>query len=168
MDTMISKTARVFGVPEEVVDAIGRDFILNLAEELPPLFLPAFMSELKRLLSMHGPDWIKRNVIHLQVYFAQLRHMDEPQEAEPGRIEALIESVAAQYRVSVDVLNLVGMEFISQVISEFPNLLLSPIMQTLKHEQVQHGLDWLRQNVASVREELLLLKRLYGPTWILA
>lgn len=122
MDTIIAKTARVFGVPEEVVDVIGRDFIWNLTEELPILFLPAFMSELKRLLDTHGQDWITRNVIHLKVYFTQLRHMDEPREAEPGRIEALIEAVAAQYRVSVDVLNLVG--------------------------------------VASVREELLLLKRL--------
>jgi hypothetical protein len=41
-------------------------------------------------------------------------------------------------------------------------------METLKHGYVVNGLDWMKQNVASLREEFLLLKRLYGPTWILA
>jgi len=29
-------------------------------------------------------------------------------------------------------------------------------------------LEWIRQNVISLRQQFLLLKKLYGPSWILA
>jgi hypothetical protein len=169
MDRQIESFARVFGVPSEVLDVIGRDFVSKLVEEMPVLLLPAFMSNLKRMIDENGLDWTKRNVSHLKEYFLQLRQISGPvTDTGSGYMEILIESAAEKYRVSREIVSLVGIEFISQLITEFPNLLLSPVMQTLKHEQVQHGMDWFRQNVASIREELLLLKRLYGPTWILA
>jgi hypothetical protein len=83
-------------------------------------------------------------------------------------VRNLIEAAAKRFGVPSEVLDLINMQFISQVIEEYPSLLLPPIMGTLKHKQVLHGLDWMKQNVASLREEFLLLKRLYGPTWILA
>jgi hypothetical protein len=41
-------------------------------------------------------------------------------------------------------------------------------MNTLKQEYVKNGLEWIKQNVLSLQEQFLLLKKLYGPTWILA
>jgi hypothetical protein len=70
--------------------------------------------------------------------------------------------------VPSEVLDLIGRQFISQIIDEFPSLLLPPIMNTLKQEYVKNGLDWIKQNVLSLQEQFLLLKKLYGPTWILA
>jgi hypothetical protein len=29
-------------------------------------------------------------------------------------------------------------------------------------------MEWIKQNVMSLREQFLLLKKLYGPSWILA
>jgi hypothetical protein len=83
-------------------------------------------------------------------------------------VKNLIEDAAKRFGVPSEVLDLIDMQFISQVIEEFPSLLLPPIMGTLKQEYVVNGLDWMKKNVASLREEFLFLKRLYGPTWILA
>jgi hypothetical protein len=83
-------------------------------------------------------------------------------------MQNLLESAAKKFGVPSEVLDLIGRQFISQIIDEFPSLLLPPIMNTLKQEYVKNGLDWIKQNVLSLQEQFLLLKKLYGPTWILA
>jgi hypothetical protein len=83
-------------------------------------------------------------------------------------MQNLLESAAKKFGVPSEVLDLIGRQFISQIIDEFPCLLLPPIMNTLKQEYVKNGLDWIKQNVLSLQEQFLLLKKLYGPTWILA
>jgi hypothetical protein len=80
----------------------------------------------------------------------------------------LIESAARKFGVPTEVLDLIGRDFITEVIDEFPSLLLPPIMSTLKQEYLKNGLEWTKQSILSLREQFLLLKRLYGPTWILA
>jgi hypothetical protein len=85
-----------------------------------------------------------------------------------GIMENLLESVAKRFGVPAVVLDLIGRDFITEVIDEFPSLLLPPIMSTLKQEYLKNGLEWTKQNILSLREQFLLLKRLYGPTWILA
>jgi hypothetical protein len=79
-----------------------------------------------------------------------------------------IEAAAKKFGVPPEVLDLIGRQFILQVIEEFPTLLLPPIMGTLKHEYVVNGLEWIGQNVASLRKQFMQMKELYGPTWILA
>jgi hypothetical protein len=83
-------------------------------------------------------------------------------------MQNLLESAAKKFGVPSEVLDLIGRQFISQIIDEFPTLLLPPIMNTLKQEYVKHGVEWIKQNAMSLREEFLLLKKLYGPAWILA
>jgi hypothetical protein len=83
-------------------------------------------------------------------------------------MECSLESAEKKFGVPTEVLDLIGRQFISEIIEDFPCLLLTPIMETLKHGYVGGGLDWVKQNVASLREQFLLMKRLYGPTWILA
>ena len=83
-------------------------------------------------------------------------------------MESLIESTARKFGVPTEVLDLIGRDFITSVIDEFPSLMLPPIMSTLKQEYLKNGLEWTKQNILSLREQFLLLKRLYGPTWILA
>jgi hypothetical protein len=85
-----------------------------------------------------------------------------------GIMENLLESAAKRFGVPPHVLDLIGRDFITEVIDEFPSLLLPPIMSTLKQEYLKNGLEWTKQNILSLREQFLLLKRLYGPTWILA
>jgi hypothetical protein len=80
----------------------------------------------------------------------------------------LLESAAKKSGVPSEVLDLIGRQFISQIIDEFPTLLLPPIMNTLKQEYVKNGLEWIRENVFSLQQQFLLLKKLYGPSWILA
>jgi hypothetical protein len=83
-------------------------------------------------------------------------------------MQNLLESAAKKFGVPSEVLDLIGRQFISQIIDEFPTLLLPPIMNTLKQEYVKHGVEWIKQNAMSLREQFLLLKKLYGPAWILA
>lgn len=83
-------------------------------------------------------------------------------------MESLIDVAARKAGIPSDVLNLIDREFLSDVISEFPDLLLPPIMQTLKQEYLKNGLGWIKQNLMPLQEQFLLLKRLYGPHWILA
>jgi hypothetical protein len=83
-------------------------------------------------------------------------------------MENLLESAAKRFGVPPHVLDLIGRDFIAEVIDEFPSLLLPPIMSTLKQEYLKNGLEWTKQTILSLREQFLLLKRLYGPTWILA
>jgi hypothetical protein len=83
-------------------------------------------------------------------------------------MENTLESVAKRFGVPDSVLDLIGRDFIIEVIDEFPSLMLPPIMSTLKQEYLKHGLEWTKQGIQSLREQFLLMKRLYGPNWILA
>jgi hypothetical protein len=83
-------------------------------------------------------------------------------------MECSLESAAKKFGVPPEVLDLIGRQFISKIIEDFPCLLLPPIMDTLKHGYVRNGLEWVKENVASLQREFLEMKRLYGPTWILA
>ncbi len=58
---------------------------------------------------------------------------------------------------------MIGRHFIYQVIEEYPCLLLPPIMETLKHEYVRNGLGWIKENVASLQKQFLLLKSCTVP-----
>jgi hypothetical protein len=73
-----------------------------------------------------------------------------------------IETAAEKFGVPAEVLDLIGRDFISQIIEEFPSLLLPPIMSTLKQEYVRNGLDWIRQNVLPLQKHFLVLKHMYG------
>jgi hypothetical protein len=83
-------------------------------------------------------------------------------------MECSLESAAKKFGVPPEVLDLIDRHFINKVIEEYPCLLLPPIMGTLKHGYVKNGLGWVKENVSSLQEQFLVLKRLYGPTWILA
>lgn len=74
----------------------------------------------------------------------------------------MIESAAAKFGVPSEVLDLIGRDFISQMIEDFPSLLLPPIMSTLKREYVRNGLDWIRQNALTLQKHFLVLKHMYG------
>jgi hypothetical protein len=74
----------------------------------------------------------------------------------------MIESAAAKFGVPSEVLDLIGRDFISQMIEEFPSLLLPPIMSTLKREYVRNGLDWIQQNALTLQKHFLVLKHMYG------
>lgn len=83
-------------------------------------------------------------------------------------MKAMLEAAANKFGVPAEVLDLIGRNWISEVIDDFPGLLLPPIMQTLHREYLNHGIDWMRQNVKLLQDQFLFLKKLYGPTWILA
>jgi hypothetical protein len=83
-------------------------------------------------------------------------------------MQNLVESAAEKFGVPSAVLDLIGRNFLSQVIDEFPDLLLPPIMSTLKKAYAKNGLEWIGQNVMTLQKQFLVLKQMYGPTWILA
>lgn len=83
-------------------------------------------------------------------------------------MQNLLESAAEKFGVPLAVLDLIGRNFLSQVIDEFPDLLLPPIMSTLKQEYAKNGLEWINQNAMTLQKQFLVLKQMYGPTWILA
>lgn len=83
-------------------------------------------------------------------------------------MKAMLEAVARQFAVPSEVLDVIDRNWISLVIDESPSLLLPPIMQTLHREYVKNGLEWIRQNSACLKSQLLLLRKFYGPPWILA
>ena len=83
-------------------------------------------------------------------------------------MENLLASAAKRFGVPDAVLDLIGRDFIIEVIDEFPSLMLPPIMRILKQEYLKNGLEWTKQSIVSLREQFLLMKRLYGPNWILA
>ena len=80
----------------------------------------------------------------------------------------LIESAAKKFGVPPEVLDLLDRDWISGLIEEFPDLLLPPIMQTLREQYVKNGMEWVSQHVTELRNQFQLLQKLYGPTWILA
>jgi hypothetical protein len=74
----------------------------------------------------------------------------------------IVESAAKKFGVPGEVLDLIGRDFIRQMIEEFPSLLLPPIMSTLKREYGRNGLEWVRQNVLPLQKHFLVLKHMYG------
>ena len=79
-------------------------------------------------------------------------------------MQSLIESAAEKAGVPSEALDLVGRDFISQIAQDLPNLLLPPIMNTIKQEFLQNGLNWMMDNLISLQNHFLLLRQMYGPT----
>lgn len=78
-------------------------------------------------------------------------------------MKSLIESAAAKAGVPLTALDLIGQDFISQIIEELPNLLLPAIMGTLREHYLKSGLAWIEQNVSSLQSYFTTLKQMYGP-----
>jgi hypothetical protein len=78
-------------------------------------------------------------------------------------MQSLIESAAEKAGVPSEILDLVGRDFISQIAKDLPNLLLPPIMNTIKQEYLQNGLNWMMDNLISLQNHFLLLRQMYGP-----
>jgi hypothetical protein len=83
-------------------------------------------------------------------------------------MENVIDKAAKKAGVPSEVLDLIDRAFLSEVIDDSPDLLLAPIMSTLKQDYMNKGLEWIKQNATPLKEQFLLLQRLYGPRWILA
>lgn len=79
-------------------------------------------------------------------------------------MQNLIESAATKAGVPSEVLDLIGRDYISQLVEDLPSLLLPPIMGTLKREFVKNGLEWMEQNLSSLQNHFLLLRQMYGAT----
>lgn len=78
-------------------------------------------------------------------------------------MKSLVESEAERTGVPLAVLDLIGRDFIYQIIEELPNLLLPPIMGTLRGHYLKSGLAWIEQNVSSLQNYFTILKQMYGP-----
>jgi hypothetical protein len=78
-------------------------------------------------------------------------------------MQSLIESAANKAGVPLEVLDLVGRDFIGQIAEDLPSLLLPPIMSTLKQVYQQNGLDWMQEDILSVQNHFLVLRQMYGP-----
>lgn len=77
-------------------------------------------------------------------------------------MKALIESAARKAGIPPEVLDLFGREWLSQVIDDLPELLLPPVIYTMKHEYMEKGLDWMRQNLISLQSHFLMLRQMYA------
>jgi hypothetical protein len=75
---------------------------------------------------------------------------------------SLIESAAAKAGVPLFVLDLIGRDFISQIIEELPNLLLPPVMATLRDRYIKEGVVWIEHNVSALQSHFTILKQMYG------
>ena len=78
-------------------------------------------------------------------------------------MHSMIESAAKKAGVPLEVLDLVGRDFIGQIAEDLPSLLLPPIMSTLKQVFLQNGLNWMEDNLFSLQHHFLLLRQMYGP-----
>jgi hypothetical protein len=57
-------------------------------------------------------------------------------------MECTLLSAAEKFGIPASVLDVIGRQFITQVVEEYPCLLLPPIMETLKRsDDVVHGVD---------------------------
>jgi hypothetical protein len=59
-------------------------------------------------------------------------------------------------------LDLIGRDFISQIIEELPNLLLPPVMATLRDRYLKEGVVWIEHNVSALQCHFTILKQMYG------
>ena len=78
MHDLLDSAASKFGVPTEVLDLIGRDYVSKLTDDLPSLMLPALMSNLKQVCDRKGLDWVEENVDYLRKQLKVLRQMYGP------------------------------------------------------------------------------------------
>jgi hypothetical protein len=78
-------------------------------------------------------------------------------------MQNLIESAAIKFGVPIEVLDIIGRDYVSKLIEDLPNLLLPPFMTDLKQILENRGLRWISENVDSLRKNLLLLRQMYGP-----
>jgi hypothetical protein len=72
-------------------------------------------------------------------------------------MQSLIESAAAKAGVPLSVLDLIGRDFLHQIIEELPNLLLPPIMGTLRDHYLKRGVAWIEQNVSALQSHFTIL-----------
>lgn len=77
-------------------------------------------------------------------------------------MKSLIELAAAKAGVPLFVLDLIGRDFISQLIDELPSLLLPPVMATLRDHYMKEGVVWIEHNVSALRSYFTTLKEMYG------
>jgi hypothetical protein len=77
-------------------------------------------------------------------------------------MKSLIASAADRTGVPPSVVDLVGWDFISQIIEDLPNLLLPPIMSTLRDYYQNRGVVWIGQNVSALQGYFAILKQMYG------
>ena len=82
MERLIESAARKAGVPTEVLDVIGRDYISQLVNDLPSLMLPPVMADLRKVYQSRGLEWIRKNLFYLQKHFGLLKQMYGPTEGE--------------------------------------------------------------------------------------
>ena len=82
MESLIESAARKAGVPTEVLDVIGRDYITQLVKDLPSLMLPPVMADLKKVYQKRGVDWMRENLSYLQKHFGLLKQMYGPVDEE--------------------------------------------------------------------------------------
>jgi hypothetical protein len=82
MESLIESAANKAGVPSEVLDLMGRDYISQLIKDLPSLLLPPVMADLKKVVEKRGVGWIRDNVSYLQKHFGLLKQMYGPVENE--------------------------------------------------------------------------------------
>ena len=78
-------------------------------------------------------------------------------------MQSLIESAAEKAGVPSEALDLVGRDFISQIAQDLPNLLLPPIMSTIRQEFLQNGLNWMKEDLLSLQHHFMILRKMYGP-----
>jgi len=79
MENSVESAAEKFGVPAEVLDLVGRDYLAGLVDDLPSLMLPPLMSDLHQIFCSKGIGWIRENVVALRNQFKVLRQMYGPE-----------------------------------------------------------------------------------------
>jgi hypothetical protein len=77
-------------------------------------------------------------------------------------MKSLIESAAAKAGIPLFILDLIGRDFISQIIDELPSLLLPPVMATLRDRYMKEGAVWIEHNVLALQSYFTILKQMYG------
>jgi hypothetical protein len=82
MENLVESAASKAGIPSEVLDLIGRDYISQMVKDLPGLLLPPLMADLKKVFEKKGVDWIRDNVSYLQKHFQLLKQMYGPVDDE--------------------------------------------------------------------------------------
>jgi hypothetical protein len=78
-------------------------------------------------------------------------------------MQRLIESAPAKAGVPLSVLDLIGRDFIFQIIEDLPNLLIPPIMGTLRDHYLKRGVAGIEQNEPALQSYFTLLRQMYGP-----
>jgi hypothetical protein len=82
MESLIESAASKAGVPSEVLDLIGRDYLTQLVKDLPGLLLPPVMADLKKIFEKRGVGWMRDNISSMQKHFGLLKQMYGPTEGE--------------------------------------------------------------------------------------